>query len=127
VAERDDGDVGLFRQTKPEPQGAVSRQVADKDVRERAVFLLFGASVTIALPVLHPGVATRLTVIDGRCIGSARRIRAGLFVLGADEATFDPHLAIMIEDHEGTSTHDVIEIIGLPLGLQPVVISLKLT
>jgi hypothetical protein len=75
------------------------RQVADTGVGQRAVFLLFGASVTVALPVLHPGVTTRLTVVHGRCIGSTSRIRAGLFVLGADEATFDPHLAIMIEDH----------------------------
>jgi len=75
--ECDDGDVGLFRQTEPEPEGAVSRQVADKDVGERAVFFLFGASVTVALPVLHSGVTTRLTVVHGRCIGSTSRIRAG--------------------------------------------------
>lgn len=56
---------------------------------------------------------------------TARRIRAGLFVLGADEATFDPHLAIMIEDHEGTAAHDVIGIIGAPLALEPVDINLK--
>jgi hypothetical protein len=27
-------------------------------------------------------------------------LRLGLFVLGPDEAAFDPHRAVMIEDHE---------------------------
>jgi len=49
-----------------------------------------------------------------RHLGIDRRIRAGLFV-GAKEATFDPHVAIVTEDHEGTATHDVLGIIGVLL------------
>ena len=72
---RDDGDIGLYQQTKPDPEGAMSRQVADKGVGQWAVFLLLiGASVTLVLPVLHPGVTSRLTAIHGRCLGVAFKV-----------------------------------------------------
>ena len=53
----------------------MSRQVADKGVGQWAVFLLLiGASVTLVLPVLHPGVTSRLTAIHGRCLGVAFKV-----------------------------------------------------
>ena len=50
----------------------------------------------------------------------------GFLVLGPDKAALDPHGAIMVEDDESPAARDVGGIIGLPLGLQPLDLGLKL-
>jgi hypothetical protein len=42
------------------------------------------------------------------------------------EATLNPHRGIMIEDDECPAARDVIRIVGVPLGFQPIGLGLKL-
>ena len=42
-----------------------------------------------------------------------------LFVPGPDEPALDPDHAVMIEDHESPAARDVIRIIGVSFGFQP--------
>src|SRR6266702_4539391 len=52
--------------------------------------------------------------------------RLSLFVRGPDETAFDPDGTVVIEDHESTAARNLVRIIGLPLGFQPLDFGLKL-
>jgi hypothetical protein len=127
MRDRNECDLGLLTQIEAEPQGTMRREVTNKNIRQRAVVVfLVGGALTFPIPLLH-----RLTVpifgITGHG-GPAHLLGLGpgLFVLRPDEAALDPDHAVMIEDHEGPAARDVIRIIGVPLGFQPIDLSLKL-
>ena len=48
-----------------------------------------------------------------------------LFVRGPDETAFDSDSTVVIEDHERAAARDVVGIVRLPLGFQPLDLGLK--
>jgi hypothetical protein len=129
MGDGDDGEIRLFAQIEPQSQGTMCREVSNKDVRQRTVviFLVGGVLTRRAVCVLHSAVYTLdINVGRRRFVGRMFGLRLGLFVLGPDEGAFDPHRAVMIEDHESATRRDIVGIIGVPFGFQPLDVSLKL-
>ena len=128
MGDGNDGDFRLLAQIEPQPQGAMRGEVANKDVRQRTVvfFLVRRALIRLPVPVLRRPAVTTLGVAALRSIACVLGFGLGLFVLGSDEAAFDPHGAVMVEDDESAAACDVVGVIGLPLGLQPLDLGFKL-
>jgi hypothetical protein len=75
----DDGDVRLFAQIEPQPQGATRCEVSNKNIRQRTVvaFLVGGVLVRV-LPKLRPAI-TGFGISGRRDFGRLIGFRLWLF------------------------------------------------
>src|SRR5260370_21433567 len=103
------------------------REVTNKTIRQGVVVIFFaGSALTFPVLMLRRLAVSTFGITGHRGLARMLGLGLGFFVLGPDEAALDPDHAVMIEDHESSAARDVIRIIGLPLGFQPLGYSLKL-
>src|SRR5216684_5915372 len=130
MGDGDDGDFRLIAQSEAKPEGAVRGEVADQDVRQRLVIV---AVLVLPVQAFIPGFTApdgSTVLIDGvTALAFAAHVMCfwlRLLVLGSYKAALDPDHAVMVENQENPAARDVIRIIGLTLGFQPLGYSLKL-
>ncbi len=114
----DDGGLRLFAQIEPQAEGAMGGEIAGKNIGQRRAFIIIIAVILpltgkIRVAVLADARIRHLTVIE--MLG----FRLRFLVAWTNEATFDPQRAVMVEDHERAAASEIVRIIGLPPGLQP--------
>src|SRR5216684_8844487 len=125
-----DPDLRLLAQGEAKPEGAVRGEVADQNIRQRLVIV---GVLVFPVQAFIPGFTApdgSTVLIDGvTALAFAAHVMCfwlRLLVLGSYKAALDPDHAVMIENHESPAARDVIRIIGLTLGFQPLGYSLKL-
>src|SRR5258707_15516049 len=102
-------------------------EVTNKNIRQRTVvILLVAGDLMLPVPIGHRLAVPTFDVVRRRSFVRLLDFGLGFCVLGPAEAAFDPHRAVMIEDYESATPRDIVGIIGVPFGFQPLDVSLKL-
>lgn len=110
-------------------------EIADEKVRQRLSripdILVLGLERGTCPLVLVSLVPDDLPIlVDGHAIhfigGAFRVLRLRRFLLDTHEATLDAGCAVMVEDDEHPATRDLVDVIGVALGVDPFDLGFKL-